>query len=457
MNIHRISKLSTQQNHSKGEYVLYWMQQSQRVSFNHALEYAIQIANQKRLPLVVLFCLIDTYPEANLRHFHFMLEGLKETQKELENRGVNFVLRLGDPMLIIQSFIPKIDSLILDVGYLKHQKKWRDMLREHTKDILDVFMVESDVIVPVQMAYPKAAYGAYVIRSSLFRMLPFYRDFVSLSVLENQTKLSIHSDDSFDDLFQLMKRLSLDTSILPSIYFKAGYQAAINQLNAFINQGLLIYDQSNDPSLEATSRLSLYLHFGQISSLEIYEKILYAKHQQGISDVVFDAFIEQLFIRRELAINFVYYTPFYDDFKHMTEPWAYKTMHEHQKDARPYLYTKEDYIHFRTHDIYFNAAMKQMVKTGYMHNYMRMYWAKKIIEWSLDYQSAYQTILSLNNAYFIDGRDPNSYAGVAWCFGKHDRPWTDRPIFGSLRYMNAEGLKRKFNIDLYVQAMNLLV
>ena len=173
----------------------------------------------------------------------------------------------------------------------------------------------------------------------------------------------------------------------------------------------------------------MYIHFGQISTLEILDQLKMALDQEKITETVYEAYKEQIFIRRELAFNYCYYNPRYDTFNGMTEPWAYETMKIHQSDERVYLYTKDDYINYRTHDPYFNAAMKEMVETGFMHNYMRMYWAKKIIEWSHTHEEAYHTILSLNNAYFIDGRDPNSYTGVAWCFGKHDRAWTERPIF----------------------------
>jgi deoxyribodipyrimidine photo-lyase len=165
-------------------------------------------------------------------------------------------------------------------------------------------------------------------------------------------------------------------------------------------------------------------------------------------------FIIELIVRRELAYNFVYYNPTYDEFKYMTYDWAYMTMEKHLKDEREYLYTKEDYLSFKTHDPYFNAAMKEMVYLGKMHSYMRMYWCKKIIEWSKTYEEAFKTAIELNNYYFTDGLTPNGYCGVAWCFGKHDRAWTERDIFGKLRYMNANGLKRKFAIDDYVEKMN---
>jgi deoxyribodipyrimidine photo-lyase len=200
--------------------------------------------------------------------------------------------------------------------------------------------------------------------------------------------------------------------------------------------------------------MSLYLHFGQISPLEILERLFLAQEHGQIEGESFDQYIEQLLVRRELALNYVTYQKGYDQFETMTEPWAYMTMKEHELDKRDYLYTLEQLENAKTHDNYFNAAMKEMFYTGYMHNYMRMYWAKKIIEWMPSYKLAYDTIVYLNNKYFIDGRDANSYASIAWCFGKHDRAWNERHIFGKLRYMNDKGLERKFNINNYVELIN---
>ncbi len=222
---------------------------------------------------------------------------------------------------------------------------------------------------------------------------------------------------------------------------------AFQVLNDFIDNKLSNYHLQNDPSYEYTSLLSAYLKFGFISPVTIYNQLIDKR-----SDNV-DSFLEELIVRRELAYNFVYYNPTYDDFKYITYDWAYNTMNRHLNDERTYIYSKEDYINFRTHAQYFNAAMKEMLYLGKMNSYMRMYWCKKIIEWSKTYEEAYQIAIELNNYYFLDGLTPNGYGGVAWCFGKHDRAWTERPIFGKLRYMNSKSLERKFNIEDYVRKM----
>ena len=456
MNPKRILTIQKPKARPKKSYVLYWMQQSQRVHYNHALEHAIHIANSKELPVLVYFGLAKSYPEANDRHYQFMLEGIKEVSALLNKLHITFVLKIGSPDAEILQFLKECDTLVMDYGHLREPRRWRSKVIEIASQLypdLSIDMVESDLIVPVYVASDKQEYGAYTIRKKLHRHLPFYRDFKSLSVIKNQTPISLVSDDTLNDIEGLIKTLDINHDIKPSPFYKGGYTQAMKHFNAFLSDKAAFYLESNDPSTSYTSRLSMYLHFGQISSLMIYEQMNLAVSQGHITQEVFDAYIEQLFVRRELAFNYVIYNKNYDDFNHITEPWAYETMQAHQHDQRAYIYTAQDYIAFKTHDVYFNAAMKEMVLTGFMHNYMRMYWAKKIIEWSPTHQAAYEIIKTLNNAYFIDGRDPNSYAGVSWCFGKHDRAWTERPIFGKLRYMNSEGLRRKFKIETYVKQM----
>jgi deoxyribodipyrimidine photo-lyase len=459
MNPNRILKLQKGIFEAKKTYVLYWMQQSQRVHFNHALEHAITIANSKKLPLLVYFGLTPSYPEANQRHYHFMLEGIKEVKELLKKLKISFVLKIGSPDEMLLPLLDEADTLVMDYAHLRVPRMWRKRILDiasvlHKEMTID--MVESDLIVPAYIASDKVEYGAFTIRPKLHRQLPFYRDFIALSKIKNETKIDLVSDDELDDIDALIQSFPIDQHIKKSPIYRGGYKEASKHLNDFIMKKAQHYLESNDPSTNYTSKLSMYLHYGQISSLMIFEQMHLAFTQNKISKDVFDAYVEQLFIRRELAFNFVVFNPKYDVFDNITEPWAYQTMNEHDDDDRVYVYEAKDYIQFQTHDIYFNAAMKEMVYTGFMHNYMRMYWAKKIIEWSPTHRDAYDTILRLNNAYFIDGRDANSYTGVAWCFGKHDRAWTERDIFGKLRYMNDDGLRRKFKIKQYIEQMNAI-
>lgn len=456
MNSDRIQIINNDSS-DKETYVVYWMQQSQRAYYNHALEYAIWLANQKDLPLLVFFNL-TTYPEANLRHYQFMLEGLKEVKINLENRHIQFVIHVGDMVENVLDIAKKAAVLVFDKSYMKHPRIWRRDLVNELLDIrpdIGIYLIDSDVIVPVVKASQKAEYAAYTIRPKLMRQYPYFLDFDQHYILKNTQKIDVVSLHLYDDLSITLDQLKVDKSVNPSRFYQGGHTQAHQKLNFFI-ENVLTHYRDNDPSKDLTSKMSMYLHFGQISSLEIWMYIKYSAKQQHISTEGLDAYLEQLLIRRELAINYVYYHRGYDTFENMTEKWAYDTMSEHLHDTRTIVYHLEQIEHAQTHDPYFNAAMNEMTITGYMHNYMRMYWAKKIIEWTPDYQTAYQHIIYLNNKYFIDGRDANSYAGVAWCFGKHDRAWTQRPIFGKLRYMNASGLERKFNISGYIKKIDSL-
>ena len=193
-----------------------------------------------------------------------------------------------------------------------------------------------------------------------------------------------------------------------------------------------------------------YLHFGQLSV--VYIALEARKKPQSENR---DDFLEELIIRRELPMNFVYFQPRYDSYSSLPD-FAKKTLSEHEDDLREHRYTRAELEDAETHDEYWNAAMREMRASGYMHNYMRMYWGKKILEWSSTPQHAYATALYLNNKYFLDGRDANSFANVAWVFGQHDRGWTERDVFGKVRYMNAAGLERKADPKAYVAKVDAL-
>ncbi len=457
MNPGRIIHLQSGKSNANQKYVIYWMQQAQRIHFNHALNHAIEIANHKNLPLLVFFGLSTHYPDANERHFAFMLEGLKEVKAILDHFKINVVIKLISPELGIIPYLEQAAALVMDYGYLRHQKQWR----KHVLDVakvqypdLHIDMVDTDAIVPVRVSSDHAEYGAYTLRPKITKLYPLYRDFSKISILKNIQALELMSDVDLTDIDSLLAKLDIDRSVKRSETYHGGYIEASRLILLFINQKSSHYLESNDPSTDYTSLMSMYIHFGQISTLDIMERLFLAHDHGQLEGQVLDAYIEQLLVRRELALNYVTYVKGYDKFEEMTEPWAYSTMEKHLFDQRPYLYTKFELEQSQTHDPYFNAAMKEMRDTGYMHNYMRMYWAKKIIEWMPTYQEAYQTTIALNNKYFIDGRDPNSYASVAWCYGKHDRAWTEREVFGKLRYMNSHGLERKFEIQAYVDKVN---
>lgn len=435
--------------------ILYWLSNTHRIDQNYALYEALRLANQAKTTVEVVFVLTPGFKDANARHYAFMLEGLKTLFLDLEHLNIKAFLKVGSFEDVLVPLLKDYDALILDKAYQKELRKAKQTLIEHAvSDKLYVCEVESDVIVPIEQASDKLEYAARTIRPKLLKQKDTY---LTLHDLPEVTQIVRYHEPFFDqDLEAQLEAVKADRSVLKSPYFKGGEAHANAQLERFLDTKLRHYEDSNDPSKGYTSKLSPYLHFNMISPVRVYLAVeAYGKDHPEAKESV-EGFLEQLLVRRELAFNFVYYEPHYDVFEHMTYAWAYDTMKAHEKDIREYHYTEDDYVSFSTHDPYFNAAMQEMVKTGYMHNYMRMYWAKKIIEWTPTYKTAYETILRLNNRYFIDGENPNSYTGVAWCFGRHDRPWTERAVFGKLRYMNAEGLKRKFDIEHYVRQMGKL-
>ena len=432
----------------KGKYVLYWMQASQRTEYNHALEYAIVKANELFQPVVVFFGITDHFPEGNARHYSFMLEGLREVKRSLEEKGIKMVVRQQSPELGIAPLAKGASLVVVDRGYLRIQKEWRnDATRRLTCPLIQV---ETDVIVPVEEASPKEEYAAATLRPKIKRKL---NDFL-IPFKENDPvteSLSIDFETlNLDEIDAVISKLRIDRSVQRVPDYQGGTKEAKRYLQIFLEEKLDRYAElRNDPTLDVLSEMSPYLHFGQISPLWIALKVLETKSPGQ------EAYLEELIIRRELSMNFVFYNERYDSFDTLPG-WAQKTLKAHQKDKRPYVYSLEDLETARTHDPYWNSAQREMVWKGKMHSYMRMYWGKKIIEWSETPEEAFQRALYLNNKYELDGRDPNGFAGVAWCFGKHDRPWGERPIFGNIRYMNDKGLRRKFDAEEYVKKMSKL-
>ncbi|WP_047381603.1 deoxyribodipyrimidine photo-lyase [Cetobacterium sp. ZWU0022] len=426
----------------KGEYIIYWMQETQRIEYNFSLEKAIEVANESKLPLYVIFNYIKNYPEASERHFKFMLQGLKDVRDTLERYGVQFVLLEGDLEKNMLKISKDARTLIWDKSYLRYQRDIREKILK--KLDLTIIEVENNVVVPVEVVSFKEEYSAKTFRDKYKKVKERY-------LKESDYKIVIKF--AYNELINnKLKKMDQSQIYLPQNKarldgdFIGGEIEAKKVLEKFIEEKLEFYSLKG-PDNDWSSKLSPYLHFGQISPLQIWSALKKIKELE----IQKDKFLEELFIRRELAINFVYYNLKYDAWDGITYKWAYETMEKHLKDQRDYLYSLEELENYKTHDIYWNSAQKQMVDTGYMESYMRMYWCKKLLEWVGSPQEAYEIAINLNNKYLYDGRDPNSYAGVAWCFGKHDRAWKERKIFGKVRYMNSSGLEKKFDMKKYIK------
>jgi deoxyribodipyrimidine photo-lyase len=436
----------------KGRYVLYWMQASPRVRCNHAYQYAVERADRFSLPVVVCFVISPDFPDAQGSHYRFLAEGLQEVRRTLGDQGVRLVIRLGNPTTAIPELAADAAMVVTDCGYLRIQREWREKVADQLECML--CQVETNVVVPVGVASEKEEWSAATLRKKISGKLD--RFFVPFPEKKpGRSSLSIESGDDTDPAAEsfLERILAGDDERPGSSYWlpwQGGEEPAHELLNRFIRERLDRYAaERNDPNAHALSDMSPYLHFGQISPLDIALRVLATGHPDA------GVYLEELIVRRELSMNYVFYNPLYDSYAGLPD-WAKKTLGDHAGDIREYRYTPEEFEEAATHDPYWNAAQDEMRYTGKMHGYMRMYWGKKILEWSESPEEGFRIALALNNRYELDGRDPNGFAGVAWCFGKHDRAWQERPVFGKIRYMNANGLKRKFDADRYVDRIREL-
>jgi deoxyribodipyrimidine photo-lyase len=429
-----------------GDYVLYWMQSSQRREYNHALEYSILKANSLGNPIIVFFGLTDNFPNANIRNYSFMLEGLYDVEKSLERDGIKFVIQKKSPEIGVVEISKDASLVIVDRGYQRIERKWRTYVSKNID--CPLVEIETNTVVPIEEVSKKEEYAAATIRPKIMKILGQY--LVPLNPnkpLINSLSMNFDSLD-LEDMESIIKSLKIDTGVGVAPNLFGGTSEAKSHLELFIKNKLDRYnDLRNNPNLDYLSKMSPYLHFGQISPLYVALKVLQTDSPGK------DSYLEELIVRRELSMNYVYFNSSYDSFSGLPD-WCKRTLSFHEKDTREYIYSMKDFENANTHDPYWNAAQNELVYTGKMHGYMRMYWGKKIIEWTSSPNEAYEICLYLNNKYEVDGRDANGYTGVAWCFGKHDRPWSERKIFGNVRYMNDKGLKRKFDPDAYAKKIN---
>jgi deoxyribodipyrimidine photo-lyase len=423
-----------------GQCVVYWMRRSLRAIENPSLDIAIQMANALSQPVVVFFALIPV-ANANLRHYTFLLESLTELEVALGKRNVGFVLR-RHPDHRVAKFCSEVDAglLLTDENPLRGpEHRLENVVRELP---IPVWSVDSDVVVPSKLISGKQ-YAARIIRPKLLGLRDRFlvqSENPKAKIPWNQKPKSLRCSPS------LLDGLPIDRNVQPTPGVRGGTQTAMRTLREFIREKLPGYtDRRNHPELEGTSQLSPYLHFGNISPVTVARQVIEATAPQNSRE----AFLDQLITWRELSINFVRHNELYDSLE-CAEPWAMRTLAKHAGDDRPVLYRERQLKNAETHDRLWNSAQIQMVEQGWMHNYMRMYWGKKILEWTRSPAEAFQIAVRLNDGYELDGRDPNGYAGIAWAIaGKLDRPWFERPIFGQIRYMSGASTGRKFDSKKY--------
>jgi deoxyribodipyrimidine photo-lyase len=449
----RIAYLS-QKPFRKGRYVLYWIQTAPRVTCNHAYQYAVRMADRLSIPLLACFNLVPGYPEATRPQYRFLIEGLLTLSRTLEEQGVRLVIITGEPGAAPLALGNDAALVVTDKGYLRFQNCWKEQVAAELD--CSLVQVETNVVVPFSVASPKEEWSAATFRKKIAPQI----DRFLVAVEENKpsrSSLKLDTGSAREETDEsLLAGIFNENSVKPGstqpdpLPWTGGEFWAKYRLNRFIQENLDRYPADrNNPATGVLSCMSPYLHFGQISPLFIAKKIV------GSGSPSAGIYLEELIVRRELSVNFVSYNPHYDEFSGLPD-WAKKTLNQHSTDHRDYLYRYSEFESALTHDPYWNAAQLEMILTGKMHGYMRMYWGKKILEWSETPQEAFRTAIALNNKYELDGRDPNGYAGVAWCFGKHDRPWKERSVFGTIRYMTAAGLNRKFDVSWYVSHVEAL-
>ena len=437
----RIRKLNSKE-YSGGD-IVYWMSRDQRIQDNWALARARERAERLEAKLAVIFCLTPVFLQAPWRHYHFMIEGLKKLEEGLRELNVPFLLLPGDPVQEIPRIIDEeeIGYLVTDFSPLRIKQDWENGLRKKIE--IPFESVDTHNIVPCWLASDKQEFAAYTFRPKIKKLLG--RFLSDSAIIEKQKSPPGFRENNWAEAGDSVKA---DRSVKPVNEFKPGEEEARKVLNRFLDRGLDGYSKlRNDPNQDSLSNLSIYLHYGQISAQAIAQEV---KDSQKGSREDREAFLEELIVRKELSDNYCFYNPDYDNFKGFPD-WAKKTLDNHRDDEREYIYSLEEFEAAATHDPLWNAAQEEMVTRGKMHGFMRMYWAKKILEWTPNPEEAQEIAIALNDKYELDGRDPNGYTGIAWSIGGvHDRAWFEREIFGKVRYMNYNGCKRKFDVNRYI-------
>ena len=430
-------------------YVLYWAQMNRRADANQALDFAIELANDLALPVLFYEGLTCTYPYANDRLHRFILEGVPDTEARLAQRGIGYIFYLrrreSDPNDVLYRLAARAAAVITD-DYPTF------IAARHNASVapkLDVafYAIDASCIVPMS-CFDKREYAARTIRPKIHKLLPRYLG--PVPVVKPRKRFApqesqFHTRVTAANIGPLIAACEIDHAVPTAAGITGGRRAALKQLAHFVKHGLSRYAaEANQPSAHVTSGLSPYLHFGHISALEV---ALAARSSAE--------FLEQLIVRRELAFNFARFTPRLDSLEVLPD-WARQTLRRHRRDRRSYIYALDDFEQARTHDALWNATQRELLTSGTIHGYYRMYWGKKIVEWSAAPEEALATMIHLHDRYALDGQDPNTYANILWCLGLHDRPWPERPIFGTVRSMSRAGMERKTDVQAYLREIDCL-
>lgn len=475
----RIKELSTKEVNPP-KCIVYIVSRDIRIGDNHALFLAQESSIKNSLPLVVIFNLYLSVRNRSKNQYRWMLEGLKEFELNLTHLNIPFYLTIGKSSKELSELIDKELSpkeVYFDFSPLKGPIQFKNIFAKNSQSSCRV--VDTHNIVPVWESSNKEEFGAYTLRPKLKRNLNHYLNPVPDIKPQSEFHFKSISKDfisniNVDNLLELVEADEI-SNYYPAV--KAGELESQKTLQEFLDNKLIDYfEDRNNPTVDNQSNLSAYLHFGNIASLTIVNKILNLCKQKNI-EIEFgnkeevknfktldlkqrlklstEAYLEEIIVRKELADNYCYYNKNYNNIKGIKE-WAYKSLKQHESDKREFIYSLKELETAQTHDNAWNASQNQLIKTGKIHGYMRMYWAKKILEWTPSIETALEYLVFLNDKYHLDGYDPNGYVGILWSIGGlHDRAWFKRPVFGQIRYMNYNGLLKKFDLNRYIDRWNI--
>lgn len=457
----RIRALNEQPVRENAQYVVYWAQMNRRVEANHGLAHAIDLANERRIPVLYYEGFTCTYDAANDRTHTFVLEGVPDTAAALEERGIGYLFylrrRRSDANDVLYRVAKHAAAVVTD--------DYPTFINlHHNKTVppkLDVpyLAVDSSCVVPMSR-FPKREWAAYTLRPKLHRLLPQYLQPLAMptpavpyqgeaDALQREFHVTVRDPE----IPQLVASCEIDHGIRPSLVYRGGARQAAQELDLFLEHRFSRYaSERNEPKARVTSNMSPYLHFGHISSLQLALRAREYAEAQGMTA---EEYLEELLVRRELAFNFCRHTEKFYSLEALPD-WAQRTLAKHDPDTRNPLYSREQMELAQTGDDIWNAAQTELLLTGKIHGYYRIYWGKKVLEWSPSHADALETLIDWHNRYALDGRDPNTYTNVLWLFGLHDRPWAERPIFGQVRYMSYDGMKRKTDAKAYLRQIEYL-
>jgi deoxyribodipyrimidine photo-lyase len=464
-----------------GDYVLYWMIAHRRPNWNFSLQHAAHWAEQLNKPLVILEALRSGYRWASDRLHAFVIQGMRENARRLADRPVLYYPYLEpEPQAgkgLFEKLAGRAALVVADDFPCFFLPAMVQVAARRTNVRFE--LVDGNGLLPLRAA-PQVYLRAYDFRRFLQKTIrPHLEEFPDPDPLHGATipelselprtitrrwpVASLNQDAASQ---QALGEFPIDHNV-PKVEMEGGVAVAERVLERFLSERLSMYgDQRNQPEVEATSGLSPYLHFGHLSAHQVFaetaqfvgwspdqlsSKATGSAREWWNADPEVESFWDELITWRELGYNMCWQDSKYDRYESLPD-WARKTLEEHASDPREATYSLEEFERSETHDPLWNAAQRQLTSEGRIHNYLRMLWGKKILEWSPQPRDALRVMIELNNKYALDGRNPNSYSGIFWVLGRYDRPWgPERPIFGKIRYMSSENTARKVSVKHYIE------